>query len=250
VKITVLGTSAAWPIPRLGCDCEQCTSDDPRDRRLRPALLVEGRVLIDAGPDVYHQLRRAGAVPEDVVLTHAHADHVLGMHDLTKLGRLPLHASRETLSALRGLFPRIDLRPLALAPGATLDLGDGLVLQAFDVEHGGDRTYGLRLRGGAGETLVYVPDAGAPPSSRLARDADLLLLDGATRERAMRGHLSMAAGVEAARRLRARRTLFTHIGHRTGTHAELERWLPEGFGVAYDGEEIALEPAPPARRGR
>ncbi len=250
MHVTVLGSSAAWPIPRLGCGCAQCTSADPRDRRLRPSLLVEGRVLVDAGPDVYHQLRRAGAVPQSVVLTHGHADHVLGLFDLAKLGRLPLHASAEAQRAARTLLGRIDLRPLTLAPGVSVELGDGLVLQAFDVEHGGERTFALRLRGGGGETLVYAPDMGALPASRLARDADLLLLDGSTRERTVRGHLSMAAGIEAARALRARRTLFTHVGHRTGTHAELEEWLPDGFGVAHDGLEIDLRPAPPRPRRR
>src|SRR5947209_8260297 len=56
----------AWPIPRLGCDCPQCTSPDPRDARLRSSLLLDGRILVDAGPDAYEQLRRAGTVPEEV----------------------------------------------------------------------------------------------------------------------------------------------------------------------------------------
>ena len=57
LKALVLGSSAAWPIPRLGCDCDQCTSSDPRDQRLRSSLLVDGRILVDAGPDAYEQLR-------------------------------------------------------------------------------------------------------------------------------------------------------------------------------------------------
>jgi phosphoribosyl 1,2-cyclic phosphate phosphodiesterase len=94
VLIEVLGTSAGWPIPRLGCDCPQCTSDDPRDRRLRSSLLLDRRILVDAGPDAYAQLMRAGAVPEQVVLTHDHHDHVLGLHVLSKLRRIPLHCTR------------------------------------------------------------------------------------------------------------------------------------------------------------
>ena len=84
--VDFLGTAAAWPIPRLGCSCPQCSSDDPRDARLRSSILVERRVLVDAGPDAYAQLRRAGVVPEAVVLTHGHHDHVLGLHELAKLG--------------------------------------------------------------------------------------------------------------------------------------------------------------------
>jgi phosphoribosyl 1,2-cyclic phosphate phosphodiesterase len=250
MRVTVLGSSAAWPIPRLGCGCEQCTSDDPRDSRLRSSLLVDGRVLVDAGPDAYHQLRRAAAVPEAIVLTHGHADHVLGLHDLAKPRRLPLYASAEAQRAARALLGRIDARLLTLAPGVSVELGAGIVMQAFDVEHGGERTFGLRLRGPRGETLVYAPDLASAPASKLARDADLLLLDGSSRSRPLRGHLAMSEGVEVARRLRARRTLFTHIGHRTGTQAELEAWLPQGIGVAWDGQELDVEPGPPRGRGR
>ena len=65
-------------------------------------------------------------------------------------------------------------------------------------------------------------------------------LDGSTKARPVRGHVSMEEIVGAAKRLRAGRLLFTHIGHRTGTHAELSEWLPEGVDVAYDGLQISL----------
>ena len=91
----------------------------------------------------------------------------------------------------------------------------------------------------SGATLVYAPDIGAPPDSKLARGADLLMMDGSTHERGLAGHLPMIEGVEIAKRLRAKRTLFTHVGHRTGTFDELEQWL-DGAAMAYDGLEIEL----------
>jgi phosphoribosyl 1,2-cyclic phosphate phosphodiesterase len=239
MRIDVLGTSAAWPIPRLGCDCPQCTSTDPRDTRTRSSILVDRRVLVDAGPDCYAQLRRAGAVPEAAVITHAHNDHVLGLHDLAKLRRLPLHLSKQAERSARRLFPRLDFRVLHLTPGVAVDLGDGLECRPFDVTHGSTPTFGLRLTQGAA-SAVYVPDVGVAPDSRLARGADLLILDGSARERTFGGHLSMQDGVGVARGLRPGRTLFTHVGHRAGTHAELEAWLPDGVGVAHDGLVIDL----------
>ena len=198
-------------------------------------------MLIDAGPDVYHQLQQARAVPKCVLLTHAHHDHVLGLHDLAKLRRLPLHCTKEAEADLRRILPRLDFRVFHLTPGVPIELGDGLSAQAFDVEHGRRvRTLGFRVRDGAGRTLVYVPDLSATPASKLARDADLLVLDGTTRDRETPGHLSMKQGVEIAGALRAGRTLFTHVGHQAGRHAELEAWLPDGIGVAHD--ELELEP--------
>jgi phosphoribosyl 1,2-cyclic phosphate phosphodiesterase len=241
VLIEVLGSSAGWPIPRLGCDCPQCTSPDPRDRRLRSSLLIDRRVLVDAGPDAYAQLVRTGAVPEQVVLTHDHHDHMLGLHALAKLGRIPLHCTKECEQGVRIVFPRLDFRVMHMTPGVPSELGDGLRVQAFDVDHSKTtRTMGLRFTDAGGHTLAYMPDLAEPPGSKLARGADVAVLDGSSRDRPVRGHLPMSATVAGAGKLKAGRMLFTHIGHRTGTHAELEAWLPEGAGVAYDGLVIEL----------
>jgi phosphoribosyl 1,2-cyclic phosphate phosphodiesterase len=241
VLIEVLGSSAGWPIPRLGCDCPQCTSPDPRDRRLRSSLLIDRRVLVDAGPDAYAQLMRTGAVPEQVVLTHDHHDHMLGLHVLAKLGRIPLHCTKECEQGVRVIFPRLDFRVMHLTPGVPAELGEGLRVQAFDVDHSSKtRTMGLRFTDAGGRTLAYMPDLAEPPGSKLARGADVALLDGSSRDRPVRGHVPMSESVAAAGTLKAGRMLFTHIGHRTGTHAELEAWLPDGVGVAYDG--LVIEP--------
>ena len=235
----MLGSSAAWPIPRLGCDCPQCTSGDPRDRRLRSSLLVDGRILIDAGPDAYQQLLGAGVVPEAILLTHHHHDHVLGLHVLSKAGRLPLHLTKEAERGARLIFPRLDFRVMHLTPGVPLELGGGLTAQAFDVAHSDTtRTLAFRFSTDAGGSLVYAPDLAEPPGSKLARGADVLMLDGSTRGQRRGGHLPIEEGLEAARRLKAGRTILTHIGHRMGTHAELEASLEGRAEVAFDGMQI------------
>jgi phosphoribosyl 1,2-cyclic phosphate phosphodiesterase len=239
LKALVLGSSAAWPIPRLGCDCEQCTSSDPRDRRLRSSLLVDGRILVDAGPDAYQQLLGAGVVPEAILLTHHHHDHMLGLHVLSKAGRLPLHMTKEAERGVRTIFSRIDFRVMHLTPGVHLELGNGLVAQAFDVAHSKHaRTVAFRFTTAEGGSMVYAPDVGEPPDSKLARNADVLVVDGSTRDRPGSGHMAMTETLELLPKLKPERTLFTHVGHRTGTHAELEEWLGERAGVAYDGLEI------------
>ena len=114
-----------------------------------------------------------------------------------------------------------------------------MVAQAFDVAHSDDtRTLALRFTSDSGGSLVYAPDMSAPPDSKLARGADVLICDGSTRERPVRGHMPMTETLELLPRLKAGRTLFTHIGHRIGTHAELEEWLGDRAEAAYDGLEV------------
>ena len=67
------------------------------------------------------------------------------------------------------------------------------------------------------------------------------MLGAATRDRTVKDHMPMTEGVECARKLKPGRTLFTHVGHRIGTHAELEAWVPEGFGIATTGSRSSSQ---------
>src|SRR6476659_4309892 len=113
VRITVLGSGTSVGVPTIGCHCAVCTSDDPRDNRLRPSVLVsyEGRnVLIDTTPDFRLQALRAKINHLDaVIFTHAHADHIMGLDDVRPFnfrqkGQIPIFGSRETLAASRRSF--------------------------------------------------------------------------------------------------------------------------------------------------
>src|SRR5262252_6482571 len=121
-RLTFLGTGTSMGVPTLGCGCAVCTSADPRDRRLRPSVLVkwesadtqrERVVIIDTGPDFREQALRTRLRHVDAVLyTHSHADHILGLDDLRPLsfaslragGPIPLYAARQTSEVLERIF--------------------------------------------------------------------------------------------------------------------------------------------------
>src|SRR5689334_3027682 len=116
VKITVLGSGTSVGVPTIGCDCEVCTSADPRDNRLRPSILLtyDGRnVLIDTTPDFRMQALRARIRRLDAVLyTHYHADHILGLDDVRPFNfrqrdGIPIFASPETMDVIRRCFQYI-----------------------------------------------------------------------------------------------------------------------------------------------
>jgi len=86
MKLTFLGTGTSTGVPSIGCDCETCRSEDPRDKRLRASVLIEhaGRaVLIDTSSAFRPQALRAGMDYLDAVLiTHCHVVPVFGLDDI------------------------------------------------------------------------------------------------------------------------------------------------------------------------
>src|ERR1019366_2652787 len=116
LKITVLGSGTSVGVPTIGCHCAVCRSTDPRDKRLRPSILIgyAGRnILIDTTPDFRTQALRAGVEHLDAVLfTHAHADHIMGLDDVRPFnfrqqGRTPIYATPETMASIQRIFSSI-----------------------------------------------------------------------------------------------------------------------------------------------
>ena len=113
LRITVLGSGTSAGVPSVGCRCRVCTSSDPRDKRLRPSVLLRwdsASVLVDTATDFRTQALRYRIDRVDAVLyTHGHADHMLGLDDLRlynwRQGNpVPVYGSPPTLEALGRSF--------------------------------------------------------------------------------------------------------------------------------------------------
>jgi len=252
-KITVLGSGTSVGVPTVGCHCDVCTSPDPRDKRLRPSVLVsyEGRnVLIDTTPDFRAQALRVGLQRLDaVVFTHAHADHIMGLDDVRPFNfrqkeRIPIYASADTMGSIQRVFqyifdgakkesnvPQLDARLIGEAP---FDLF-GLEFVPVPILHGSQIIYGFRFGAAA-----YLTDHSDIPQSSLEmlRGLDVLFLD-ALRYKPHPTHSTVDRSTATAEKLAARRTFFTHICHDL-RHERAESLLPAHVRLAYDGLELVV----------
>lgn len=260
MEIEFLGTGTSHGVPMLACDCAVCTSDDPRDKRMRASVhvVMNGlRIQIDATPEFRLQALRARIAAIDLfVLTHGHADHILGMDDLRRYcdviegGVLPVYCSEEGEERVRAIYPyalkppgeardgyaRFDLRRMP----ARLELPQGMI-ESTPLPHGWIETLGLVFtERGSGARFAYYTDCKTvPPAAReLARGADLLVLDG-LRPTPHPTHLSIPEALAEAEKIRAKRTLLTHLAHSVAQRQSTEMTVGiEGF--AYDGMRVVL----------
>ncbi len=249
----MLGSGTSTGVPVVGCDCAVCRSGDPRNKRTRPSVLLEmarGNVLIDTPPDLREQALRVGLARVDAVLfTHAHADHIFGLDDLRPFnfrqgGAIPCYGAAETLARIRQVFsyafetsqegggkPQIELHPVR-APFALL--GEEYV--PVPAWHGELEVFGYRRGSFAYLTDVHrIPEESWP----LLTGLDVLVLS-ALRYRRHPTHFSLEEAVEAARRIGARRTIFTHLAHDVD-HAALATPLPPGIELGYDGLVVGID---------
>lgn len=258
MKLSVLGSGTSHGIPVLGCGCPVCRSEDPKDKRTRASLYIEGdggeRVVIDTGPEFRLQAIRAGITRLDaVLLTHAHADHVHGLDDVRPLSRervIPVYGNSQTLAELRERFsyvfkktqagggkPRIELLDV---PGP-FQIGN-MVLTPIPVKHGVLDILGWKADEAGAGTMVYLTDTSAipAPSWTLIDHPEILIVDG-LRKRPHETHFSFKEALETAADLQARRVYLTHISH-DHFHHEIEdycRTFRENRGPA----GVTMEPA-------
>ena len=213
-------------------------------------------MLVDASPDLRAQALQYGIERVDVILlTHSHADHVLGLDDVRifnfrQRSAIPCQGDTRTLSDVRRMFAYVfdpqtpkggGLPQLRLFPvGGPFSFGPRTFVPV-PVKHGSLPILGYRVGG-----FAYLTDCNEIPDSSFAQldRLDVLVLD-ALRHRRHSTHFNVDQAVEAATRIGARRTYFTHMTHDL-PHAATCAELPAAMTLAHDGLVLDVDDQTPA----
>jgi len=250
IELLFLGTGTSHGVPVIGCDCHVCRSDNPRNVRTRTSILLRLRphninILIDTAIDLRQQMLRERVSHVDAILfTHHHADHILGLDDIRvfsdRQGRIDCYAPPASAERIKSVFSYAfnspEIPDWGGLPRLNLKLIDGHIdifgqrIIPLRLPHGRITVYGYRIG-----KLAYLTDCKSVPDEAMEQlhDLDVLVID-ALRHHPHPTHLSIDEALEAAAKINAARTFFTHICHRVD-HDTLAASLPPHIQPAYDG---------------
>ncbi len=255
--VVFLGTGTSVGVPALGCECDVCKSDHPRNNRTRCAIAVqlpEATILVDTPPDLRTQLLRE-KIPliHAVIFTHEHADHLFGLDDLRlfpfRLGKpVPLYCEAKVESRIRksydyaftdrtpthpGATPRLEFQPIdAAKPFEVL----GVNVTPIPMKHGPHfDVLGFRIG-----NFAYCTDTNHIPESsiELLHGLDTFVV-GALRVNPHPTHFCVDEAVAMVHRLKPRQAYLTHVSHDL-EHERTNAWLPAGIELAYDGLRVGI----------
>jgi phosphoribosyl 1,2-cyclic phosphate phosphodiesterase len=251
-EVIVLGSGTSNGVPMLGMTYPQGYLDNPKNNRTRPSILIlgpTGNLLVDCSPELRIQVTREGITDiEAVLITHTHADHVMGMDDLRSITLrtkrdMPIYTLPRYQDDIRRIFPyafadfppeievpRFDLHDVP----ETLEVG-GMKIDIFQVWHG--KTPVLALRTG---NFAYITDVSEIPLDARAKlnGLDTLILD-AVRLKPHPNHFHFERAIEVAKEIGAKQTYFTHLSH-DYDHDKTNAQLPAEIQLAHDRLRINI----------
>jgi phosphoribosyl 1,2-cyclic phosphate phosphodiesterase len=254
IKATILGSGTSQGVPLIACSCLVCNSNNDKDKRLRSSIKIEVEnktFVIDSGPDFRQQMLRSKTKQLNaLIFTHEHKDHIAGMDDIRAFNyvnksAIDVYATDRVEEALKREYayifsdekypgiPEINLINIENKPFFVQDI-EVIPIQVYH--------YKLPVLGFRFGDFTYITDANFinDAEKEKIKGSKVLIVNALRREQHI-SHFTLEEAIALGKELQVPQIYFTHISHQLGLHTEVEKELPSGFHLAYDGLEIVVE---------
>ncbi len=252
LKITFLGTGTSMGIPIVGCSCDVCLSDDPKDKKLRSSVLLEidgKNIIIDIGPDFRQQiLKKPISKLDGILITHHHRDHIAGLDDLRPLNffmkdYIDIYCNDETNNEILRVFEYIfkgtknDVPKLNINVIENNDFYiDNILITPIKANHLYIDVIGYKIL-----DFVYLTDVKTISDKEIEKIKNCkILVINALRKKEHISHLSLDEALEVIKKVNPKQAYLTHISHQMGKYTDVSKELPPNTYLAYDGLELFL----------
>lgn len=253
-KCILLGTGTSQGVPIIGCKCEVCLSQDPKDKRLRTSAFLQVdqiNIVIDVGPDFRQQMLQNNIEKLDAVLiTHQHNDHIIGLDDVRPFNfmhecAMPIYASEEVIDDIQHRFDYAFASDKY--PGApsfdTFCVDDsafeieGVSILPIDYMHGTLPVKGFRIR-----NFAYITDIKTISVAEMDKLKGLSsLVVSALHHSEHHSHFNLKEALHFIEQLNPQQAFLTHLSHRMGLHDSLADLLPANVSIGFDGLQILID---------
>lgn len=185
-----------------------------------------------------------------ILFTHEHKDHVAGLDDIRPFNYLlhkniDIFATTGVQEALKREFsyifsdvnypglPQIELHTIDQDP---FFIGQTEIIP-LAIMH-----YKLPILGFRIGDFTYITDAKTVSNETIekVRGTKILIINALQRQPHI-SHFTLDEAIDFAQKIGAEQTYFTHISHNLGLHDEVEKELPAGMKLAYDGLTLFSE---------
>ncbi len=265
MKITFLGTGTSHGVPSIDCvktNYQYCPKGvckeslhDPKHNRTRSSIFLEyngKKVLIDVSSDFRQQaLREVIKEIDAVLITHMHADHIMGIPDIRSYtyppsDPLPVYGSEESIDTIMQMFhyifdedtfegggiPRLTCHRIT-EPFTLFDK----TVTPIPVVHGPlTGCVGYRIG-----SMAYIPDLKeiSEESKSILHNLDCLVIDCLRETRPHITHVILPESIAIARELKPEKCYFIHMCH--DIHYKKDAvYLDPWMAFSYDGLTIEV----------
>ena len=255
MEITITGSGTSQGVPVIGCNCNVCTSSNPKDSRLRSSIHIfykKKSIIIDTGPYFRQQMLNSKIKNLDAILyTHEHKDHLAGLDDVRPFNfiqkkPIEIFCNDRVFQALKREFHYI-FDPKFQYPGipkinrnkilkTKFKIDEDIEIEPIEVMH-----YKLPVLGFRIGKFAYITDAKTikEDEKEKLKGLDLLIVN-ALRLKKHLSHFNLEEALNLIEELHPKKAILTHISHYMGLHEEIQKKLPDHISLGYDNQKIIL----------